>query len=87
MEMVGRADQDEIERAISKKGFDGFVRRASGDTGFVQDGKSHRLRIDYARDLESPADFRARLQHMRDALPETDDTEAGKRCSREAFSR
>src|SRR6185295_17408806 len=76
VQMVGRADHDEIERSIGEKRLDTGIGFALSNVALGEDGETDWPRIDIARHVELPADFLHRAQDMRDALAQPDDADA-----------
>ena len=76
MQMIGRADHHQIEVAIFEQRLHVGIDAARRDVMALQDRQPDGRRIDIARDVEPPAHFLHRRQHMRDPLPKPDDADA-----------
>ena len=76
MQVVGRADHDQVEGPVGEQRRLVHVGPARLDPVFGEDGKAHRRGVGVAGDLEQPADFDHGREHVGDALAKADDRDA-----------
>ena len=76
VQVVRRADHDEVERAVVEQGLGLRVCLTGVDPEVRQDGQTDRRGVDVAGHVQRPADLAHGAQHMRDTLAQPDDADA-----------
>ncbi len=76
MQMIGRTDHHQVERAVFQQRIRTCISAARFNPVLFQNRQADRRGIGITGKCEIPADFFHRRKHMRDALTKTDDGDA-----------